>query len=106
MRLAAPDGSLSQSGELSTTSLPADGFAVAARRHADMSKGRAGMIRCLMLTVVLGLAGGWQRRLHGNPHEMEGERPQDAPNDGREEEVRLRGVDDGYLRGIRVLFSA
>ena len=55
MRLAAPDGSLSQSGELSTTSLPADGFAVAARRHADMSKGRAGMIRCLM-TVVLGLA--------------------------------------------------
>ena len=52
------------------------------------------------------LAGGWQNRLHGNPPEMEGERPQDASNGAAEEEVRLRGVDGGYLRGIRVLLSA
>ena len=39
--------------------------------------------------VDLGLVGGWQRRLHGNPPEVEGERPQDASNGGGEEEVPL-----------------
>ena len=51
--------------------------------------------------VVLGLAGGWQRRLHGNPPEMEGERPQDASNGGGEEEVRLRGVDDYLWKNVQ-----
>ena len=57
-------------------------------------------------SVVLGLVGGWQRRLHGNPPEVEGERLQDAPNGGGEEEEEVRGVDDGYLRGLHVLLSA
>ena len=56
--------------------------------------------------MVLGLVGGWQRRLHGNPPEVEGERPQDASNGGGEEEEEVRGVDDGYLRGLHVLLSA
>ena len=60
-------------------------------------------------TARIGGAGaGWRVAAPAawNPPEVEGERLQDAPNGGGEEEVRLKGVDDGYLRGIRVLFSA
>ena len=61
--------------------------------------------------VVLGLAGGWQRRLHGNPPEMEGERPQDASNKRQTVaerrkfglEVSMMGTCEGF---IRVLLSA